>query len=66
MTENTEAQTQSCRGTALSCWISMLTFILLIIQNLIVIFKELTKTQDFWKNASKFIELYHRKNCTES
>jgi len=59
-----EQTTKSCISMTLACWLASLTFVILIVQNILSSIRDLVTNDSFWDSANRLIGLYDHYNVS--
>ena len=62
--EESDSSKKSCRAVTLSCWLALLTFIIVLAQTIVSMIKELSANNEFWDNAKELLSIYKSMNFT--
>ena len=60
--DNASPNKKSCRALSLSCWVALLTFLILVFQNIFTLLKELSANERFWETANQYMSMMEKYN----
>ena len=57
-------QDKSCKTVTLTCWLALLTCVVLLCQNMLSMLSDLSNNEQFWHSTQQFIALFEKMNVT--